>query len=177
MRAVPRQSGWATAGSLALLCAALAGCATSGASPGPLIASSAAGPPQAERDRVAAEQTDAAHRAAASGRGQEALWRWRVVEAVSRDAAPAQAEIAALQARLSLEASAAAARGAAQRRAHDEAGSTASDIAALQLDPRQPGALEALRQVEATAVLRGVSQEQSTATHRTARRRSHAAPR
>lgn len=159
---------------LGALCAALAGCAT----PAPVAAGRLPPPApdllETERARTASDQAEAARRAAAEGRLHEALWRWRVVEAVAGDPDSAHAQASSLQAEASAQAAAQAARGEAGRRAHDNAAASAAFQAALQLDPRQPAALAGLREIETAEALRLVSQEQAAA--RRPRRRARAKP-
>lgn len=160
---------------LAALCAALAGCATSTSPVARLAPAPTPDVLQAERDRTASDQAEAARRAAAAGRLHEALWRWRVVEAVARDPAASRTQAAALQAEVSAQAGADAARGEAARRKHDDPAASSAFLAALQLDSRQPAALAGLRDMETVQALKLVSQEQAAARH--PRRRPPAAKR
>ena len=155
---------------LLLLGAGLAGCASTSTPSGSI--SGAAG---AERGRAAAQAADSAQRATAAGRLREALWWWRTAEAVAPDPTAARSAIATLETRLASEAGAMAARGAEQERAHDERGAYSSYMAALQLQPRQPAALQALQAMETADVLHGVSVEQTAAARSGARRKSRPA--
>jgi hypothetical protein len=154
----------ATAGAATL---ALAACATS---PTPQGVATAPTPPAdvmvAQRERLASQEAEAARKATAAGRLHDALWRWRVVEAVARDPAEARREEAELATRMSAEADREVAKADAAKRARNPGEALAAYQRALALDPKRPAALAYLREAETSAVLRAVAQEQSAASHK-----------
>lgn len=137
-----------------VLCLPLAACASQPTRP---TLSPAPPPPdtgQAQRKEVFEQASDAARRLEAEGRLGEALWQWRVAEAVAPSASAAQRPIAALTARIEAEAAQAVREGdrLSARRA-DRAAARASYEAALRLDPSNTAARRALRRMDREAML------------------------
>ena len=137
----------------------LGACATT---PAPPIADALA----AERARVRAEQTEAAERAVSNGRLREALWRWRVVEAVADDPTSARQQIARVQGAIAQAAAAEEAKGEAAQSDHDMAAARADLEQALALDPDRVAPMHSLREAETAAVLKDISHEQGAAQTR-----------
>ncbi len=134
--------------------AMLAGCATTPAS-APLAPLGPAG--GGDRARVYAEAVAMAQRAAGAGRLREALWRWRIAEAVAPANAAATREAGLAQSRLAAAAEAAEAEGARAAKAGHSAEAQAAYMRALELDPGQPQAREFMRTLLAAQVMNDVN--------------------
>ncbi len=161
--------------------AVLAGCATTPATP-----TATAGPPGAggaDRAGVYAEATAAARRAAAAGRLREALWRWRLAEAVTPDRVATAQEADAAQARLTAAADAAEQEGARAAKDGRAAEARAAYTRTLELDPQRPDARAYMRTVLAAQVISDVdrlagsepkTRRKGKATHPAHRPHAHA---
>lgn len=130
--------------------------------------------PDSSRNTLYAEALASARAAETEGRLREAVWRWRVVEAVAPDRAAASRQAADAQARLSAAAEAAEAQGQAELKANRPGAARAAFERALELDPKREVARAYLRQAEAGVVLKDVAQK-AGASPRTGRSRKPAA--
>ena len=149
--AVLRRSGYAFP--LLVGAAVLAGCATTPAT-SPVMT---ARPGVADRGQVYAEAVAAARQAAASGRLREALWRWRLAEAVSPNRAADARDADAAQARLSVAAEAADQEGARAAKAGHAAEAQSAYTRTLELDPKRADARAYMRTVLAEQVMADVN--------------------
>ncbi len=110
-----------------------------------------------ERAQTYAKAVAAAQAADQAGQLREALWLWRVAEAVAPDRTAGARDAAAAETRLAAAAAAAEAQGDAERRAKRPAAARMAYERALELDPKRAGAREYLRADETGLVLKDVA--------------------
>ncbi len=117
-----------------------------------LAAPSAAVQRQAAYDQASAD----ARRLEAAGRLREAWFSWRIAEAVAETPQAARAPREALERRIASETAARLASADALRRKGPTAAARAAYIAVLQLDPGQPRARQALREMDDAVIERAI---------------------
>lgn len=110
-----------------------------------------------ERTQAYAQAVAAAQAADQAGKLREAVWLWRVAEAVAPDRTAGARDAAAAETRLAAAAAAAEAEGDAERKAKRPAAARAAYERALDLDPKRVAARDYLRADETGLVLKDVA--------------------
>ncbi|MBE7219390.1 MAG: hypothetical protein INR64_13025, partial [Caulobacteraceae bacterium] len=117
------------------------------------------------------EAVAAARQAGGAGRLREALWRWRIAEAVAPDAM-ASREAAAAQARLDAAVQSAEAEGARAASSGRTGEAQAAYMRALELDPGRPQARAFMRDALAAQTMADVGRLAGS-TPRASEKRAH----
>jgi hypothetical protein len=119
-----------------------------------------------ERQTLYVQTCALARRAAAEGRLHEALWRWRIAEALALDPALAVAEEQRVTAEILQKARAFDAEAQDSLRRHDLLAARAAFRSAIALDPNDQAARSYLRDDEIVAILEQVEMQGGDAPRR-----------